>query len=316
MFRKIFSSAVMVSLVGMVFLTGCSTTKPYARERQYEKVRSMLEDREFSDAADYATKKLEAGDDWRLLFYRAFAFYHLDDYDNARADFDRALALEDAYPLLYVNRGNLNARLGAYDEALADYAAAVTAFDAKDREQILGGVIFQKKDITGETLDFTIDSRAVEGAYGKAFAYYNSGLVYEKKKDLESARAAYNQSLDCDATFVPSLYARGVVALRLGTYDAAAADFTAALGEAPAYASIWCMRGEAYRALGKNEDAVRDYSEALVRNPEFGRAYYCRGLAYEALGEEARAVADFQCAERLGFDPAREQFLKSEPITS
>lgn len=93
---------------------------------------------------------------------------------------------------------------------------------------------------------------------------------------------------------------RGRYYLGAGRYDAAVADFTAALAMItptlkPYEYNFYGFRGEALRGAGRFEDAVRDFSTAIGQHPH--PAYYWhRGLALKAMGRAAEAEEDFRRA--------------------
>jgi hypothetical protein len=89
-----------------------------------------------------------------------------------------------------------------------------------------------------------------------------------------------------------------------GRYDAAIADFTAALERAsgtlqPYIFNLYAFRAEACRMAGRPDDAVRDYTRAIAAFPH-PSYFYHRGLALRALGRSAEADEDIR---RAGPDP-------------
>jgi len=81
-------------------------------------------------------------------------------YDDAIADYDKAIALDPNVATAYTNRGVTYGRKGDYDRAIADYTKAI-AIDANH-----------------------------------ANAYYNRGVAYEKQGDKEQAIAEYRKVLE------------------------------------------------------------------------------------------------------------------------
>jgi len=81
----------------------------------------------------------------------------------------------------------------------------------------------------------------------QAIAFYNRGVTWEKKKELERAIADYNE------------------AIRLN----------------PQYAAAFNERGIAWGEKKELERAIADFSEAIRLNPQFALAFYDRGVTWE-----------------------------------
>jgi len=88
------------------------------------------------------------------------------DLAAARADFDAAIEMDGALAEAYLNRGNTHFHGARYDEALADYEHSLTL-----------------------------------GVQKPWAAWYNIGLVYDAKKDVEKAREAYEKALELNPNF-------------------------------------------------------------------------------------------------------------------
>jgi len=289
----------------MFSLCGCATTRLHSREYHYNKARELLQNEEYNETVEYLTEKTENWGDWRCYFYRGFAYYYLNNYDQALTDFNMAIAMEDRYPLLFANRGNVYFKLGKSQSAIADYQKAIELFDVKDREKVISGVVFQKKDIQGDFLEQSITNESIEGNRGKALLLYNMGYVYENSKDMKDALTHYTRSIEMDDTYVPAYYRRGITYLKKNELAHALDDFNKALALAPEHAALYCIRGETYRGLKQYDHALADFDKALSLNPDFGRAYYCRSLTLKVVDRGREAKSDFLKALELGFKPSK-----------
>jgi tetratricopeptide (TPR) repeat protein len=87
---------------------------------------------QFNTAIAQYTKALKIDPNMLEAYWRrGFSYYHLDDYKNAIADFDRLVALKPTVKH-YEIRAQAHAHFGKYDDALKDYAKAL-ALDPYDR---------------------------------------------------------------------------------------------------------------------------------------------------------------------------------------
>jgi len=223
-------------------------------------------------------------------------------------DFNKAIELEENYPLLYANRANIYFKNGKYNNALADYTKALEIIDEGECE-IIGGVVMQKKDIQGDLFEQTVDDTSICGESGRAVLLYNIGLTHENRKDLVDAENYYAQSIETNAEYAPAYYSHGILQLRKGEFDAALANFDKAVELVPDHASVYCIRGETLRVLEQPAQALEDFNKAIELNPEFGRAFFCRSLVYKEKGEMELAKQDFEASKGLKFKAKKHKLV-------
>src|SRR5438270_453064 len=109
-----------------------------------------------------------------------------------------------------------------------------------------------------------------ESTENQASAYFNRGVAYHDKKQLDASMRDLND------------------AIRLRP------EFPAALNS----------RGNVYSDQGQYDQAIAAYNEALRLDPNHKLAYYNRGNAYADKAEYARAIEDFdKYLELDGSDP-------------
>jgi tetratricopeptide (TPR) repeat protein len=140
-----------------------------------------------------------------------FAYLDKADYDQAIADFSRAIALNPDSALAHHGRGLAYQNKDDYDQAIADYNRA-TEIDPTD-----------------------------------ALAYRHRGFAYLDKADYDQAVADFSRAIEIDPTDV--LYAdRGLAYLNKADLDQAIADFSRAIALNPDSALAHQGRGLAYQA--------------------------------------------------------------------
>ena len=108
-----------------------------------------------------------------------------------------------------------------------------------------------------------------------------------------------SQSISAETYFI-----RGREKFGLGDYEAAIADFDAAIRIQPNYALAYCGRGFAKEGLGQYFAAISDYDTAIRLQPNYAYAYHSRGNAKSSLGQHYAAIADYDTAIRLKPDDA------------
>jgi Tfp pilus assembly protein PilF len=116
-----------------------------------------------------------------------------------------------------------------------------------------------------------------------ADAYYNRCVIFNLKKDYDSAVA------DCSQ------------AIKLGpSPNATAATGGEQLGKDRTISDYYAERGFAYLKKDDYMHALADLDNAIRLNPKNARALKTRALAYEAKGDTARSEADLAAAKELG----------------
>jgi len=93
---------------------------------------------------------------------------------------------------------------------------------------------------------------------------------------------------------------RGILYNHMGEYDAALADFEAALELFSNFPEAFINRGNVYFYKGDIEQAIADYNRAIQRkSTKQHTAYFNRGLANESRKQPNAAFEDFVRANQL-----------------
>lgn len=124
------------------------------------------------------------------------------DYDEAIADFNRAIALEPSNGGYYLIRANTKERKRDYAGAIADYTRAIEF--AREDEDVIYVVRAEAReqagDLDGAIADYT---RAIEINPKLADAYHRRGLAKQKKSDPKGAAADLARAKQLTATQSP-----------------------------------------------------------------------------------------------------------------
>jgi lipoprotein NlpI len=153
-------------------------------------------------------------------FNRGGAHLDREQFDQAIADYSAAIGLKPDFAEAFNNRGNAYDDAGHDDQALQDY------------------------------------DEALRIAPGFAKALSNRGLLYDARGDHVRAIQDYDQALHLDPKYRGALKNRGRARFFQGDFAAAAQDFAQALALAPtdAYAVLWLdlAQGRAGQAAQAN----------------------------------------------------------------
>lgn len=158
----------------------------------------------------------------------------------------------------YLNRGLENFARRDYDQAVADYSAAI-ALDGRNAD-----------------------------------LYNNRGNAYHAKRDFPRALRDFGKAIALNPAHALAYNNRGIVYGDMGDFERAVQDYDQAIAIHPAYASAYNNRGNIRAKQGDFRMAVQDYSQAIVLKPSYVGAFNNRAMAYGALGRYAEAADDFR----------------------
>ncbi|WP_315765178.1 MULTISPECIES: caspase family protein [unclassified Bradyrhizobium] len=142
------------------------------------------------------------------------------------------------------------------------------------------------------------------GGLNLSIIYYNRGLAWHGKGDLEKAKSDYDQSIAIDPNFAPSYGQRGKVFLQNQNYDRALSDLDQAIRLKPdsPFSSLWYgNRAELFVAIGDFERALVDYGKSIERDPGSWYGYVNRALVYNFVGKDR--LAALNCQKAIKLDP-------------
>jgi tetratricopeptide (TPR) repeat protein len=260
---------------------------------------------------DAAASALHAGDDARAraLLERAsavddraprvfLALARLElrqgDLRAADASVRRALALDPDHAGALALSGDILRAAGRLEEARARYDAALAA-DPREPLARAGRARLHLADgdiAAADALAVPADERSLALRLAWADAAADRG-------ELEAAVAKLDGVLEQNPGWLPALLRRGDFHRRLGRMAAASRDLESAVRLAPSDPAPRFRRGLLRRDLRDLEGARADFDRAIGLDSDFVPAYVARGALYQAAGLHAVARADFERALAL-----------------
>jgi Tfp pilus assembly protein PilF len=160
---------------------------------------------------------------------RGYAHNENGEYDQAIADFNRAIELNPQFAYAYANRGFAYRHKGDLNQAIADY------------------------------------NRAIEVNSKYASAYSNRGYAYSQKGDFARAIADYGRAIELEPDRGRAYCLRAKAYLQDGKTDQAFADISKALQIDANDPENFVARAQIFEAKTLRELAVADYRDALLR---------------------------------------------------
>ncbi|WP_204103548.1 MULTISPECIES: tetratricopeptide repeat protein [Spirulina sp. CCY15215] len=142
---------------------------------------------------------------------RGLMYFQCDRYEEALADYNKALELDPRLDGAYNNRANCYVAKGYLGEAIADYQIALDFNPGNLRAWINQGITYRDLglyDLALENFDITL----VLGKRLKGRVYAERGRTYHLRGDWNSAIADYNRALEqLSNTFSARRYKKQVV---------------------------------------------------------------------------------------------------------
>ena len=260
-------------------------------------------------------------------------------FNEALADFDKAIQLNPAFIYTYRWRGDANSRLGNHKAAIADYNTAIQLDpDNADSYRGRGMAKVNLGDPTGAVLDCNkavqINPEDVHAYSIRGWAQFLLGISESAGGDMEKAQVLYGaaindytQATKIDSKFAGAYMNRAKVKFRLGQskaiqgniietlqlYESVVEDCSQAIQLAPGDANAYGDRGGTKLAIGELEStrgntekaqnsyeaAIEDLTQAVKITPKFAYAYKNLGKAKFRLGESKSSHGNAEKVEKL-----------------
>ena len=193
------------------------------------------------------------------------AYAATGQYEDAVAEYRRALDLSPGYSKAYNNMGLSLEELGRDEEARNAYTAAVdkNPSNAVARNN-LGAYLSRRGDLEAAADEF---ARAVELDPGMYQAHMNLGTALAKSGDLEAAERHYRSALAVNPGLKEAWNALGVVLDETGRHGEAIAAYTRAVALDPAFSQARNNLGIVLAKTGQYEEALMEFEAALRTAP-------------------------------------------------
>ncbi|MFC9948293.1 tetratricopeptide repeat protein [Streptomyces pratensis] len=212
-------------------------------------------------------------------------------YEDALADYTAALALAPGDARALTGRAVAYRLMNRYEEALADCTSAIEAAPRSDRALATRGEVYRLLGRHEEALeDF---ARALDIDPQDAWGHAHRGQTYEAAGRYEEAAACFTRAIEILPDYAWALGCRGYTYQCMGRHADAIVDFTRSLEIDPEETWTIGMRGAAYRSDARYEEALADFTHALEIEPHREWARVGRGLTFKLAERYDEALADY-----------------------
>lgn len=208
-----------------------------------------------------------------VLTFAAITAANLKYWKNGYTLFARAERLAQVPdPVIELTLGDALMNMGNNAEALQHYALAVKLVP---RDPLAHYNLARTYSLTG---DFTNALQEYQTAIAlgpspklTAASYYQMGLIYLEKDDLDTAEKLFSTVVKWDPGSADAFFGRGRTLFRLSRFEDASRDFdrAASLEQAP-MAYYWL--GRSFEQSGKTDQAIAALKEAIRLDPNYADA--------------------------------------------
>ena len=271
-----------------------------------------------------------ANEQEEIFVQRACCYLQLRKYHAAKADFDRAIALNPTNVNYYIERGQLLfLHLQKNSEAEQDINHAIKlapkhpkgyqmrarfynhiGLRGKAEEDITKAIELNPKDLAcylergnlyrmmKRYADALIDyNKAVELNRSNVYVVIARANLYRDWYKDKEAEQDYNKAIALENKNSHAYFSRGCYYQNRHRYEQALQDFDQAITLSP-QADYLTNRAMIYRALNKRSQSEQNYNKAIELDPSYVKAYQGRALLY-AEYDVSKALADYNQAIKL-----------------
>lgn len=244
-----------------------------------------------------------------FYFNRAVAYRGTRRFDLAIKDFEKVIELNPKLPMpawveLYLGLGTVYQENGEYARALDNLDKALR-LDPSNTKIFLnrGNTHFFLKNFDRALVDINKSLELKEIPLG----YYSRAKVLEAIGETDKAIIDYTKAVELNGQFAEAYSNRGLLYGKKRSVESALKDFTRAISIDPLDGIYYFNRANIYVVQNRLVLAIADYTKAIEIYPRWAEPLRRRAEANRRLGKENLADADLQKVkevEKEGFDPA------------
>jgi clan AA aspartic protease (TIGR02281 family) len=271
------------------------------RYKQY--VLSEYGEHEFTYAvakvSEKIVKKKDDETNWHWLLLRTALYEDHEMYKEAIEDYNQVEKLLSSPELyIYLRRGECYAELGEYDNAIADFNKGLELQEYKDLYLYKASAERSKGNYDTSIADYT---KVIELDPMNDFAYYARGWTKNLKKDFQGALKDYTTSIEIDKDFAYSYMARGRLYQReLNQPELAKKDFETTLSLDNEIKKGGNCRQYVLFHLGRIDEAIAYQDSILSKYPTTGN-YYDAACLYSLMNRPSDAITYLRTALEKGY---------------
>lgn len=232
---------------------------------------SQFENEEYEEALISYTKAIKIADSSIHYNNRGLCNCHFEKLDEAKDDFDKAIARDANDPVIYFNRGNVFLTEKNYISAHEDYDQALK-----------------------------LDPHNPKLWHSKGLAFQNESEKHEDSVELYyKAIEMYNRSLELKPSFISAQFHLGIMYHKTSQYKESLKCFSTVLEKIDNDKTVYMARGAVYADMGNHHLAIKDFKSAIALDELLIDGYFKLGMSKLATKLYYEAIADLKKAKEI-----------------
>ena len=227
---------------------------------------------------------------------RSVAEMNIYDLAAARADIDRALALDGSNPTTWTLHGELLALDKNTAGAIKDYSQAIALRPTFAIAYLDRATSYQEQGDTARALEDM--NKGVELGHGSPVGYLLRSRLRFEMGDIDGAHQDADQALLYAPQFMLA-FSEIFLTNMVDHLEWALDYYWRAIERTPNAYQAYQGRGDACRANQHPDWAIADYDRALNLASKEAEIYLARGRAYHQTGDLEKAARDFRTAAQF-----------------
>lgn len=216
--------------------------------------------------------------------------------EEALKSYELATQYDNNFALAYHGKGVALTKLRRYDEAIAAYQKSVM-IDPLYGDGYLG-LARLYKDLNRFDDALTMCLKAID-AYKNtqnskpkdlSDAYYELGVVYDKRKEFQKSAEAFQQAALLDSTNYRAYNAQGAALQKIDKNEQAIEAFKKAVTINPKFFESYGRMANLYNKLGQYEKALEAAQNSLKAKPNYPLGAFEAGTALKSMGDRKSVV--------------------------
>ncbi len=232
-----------------------------------------------------------------VAYAKAGAIYAKGKNNKAALNYEKALAINPAYTMLYPPLGVAYLDNGEIAKAESTLQKAGAAGIGTAETRYLNGVILFKQNKNAEALAAFDRTLELDGNF--ASAHYYRGQTLDRMERPDDAIAAYKKTLEVDPANSAASFDMGVAYYNKGDYPNAVAAYQQTLKSDPNNAQAHANLASTYRQQERYADANAQYKAAADKGIKSADMESEWGFCLGKTAEWDKAVARLESARQM-----------------
>jgi tetratricopeptide (TPR) repeat protein len=251
-------------LIPLIIIFIASNSFAQSADKDFAAADSLIKINQFEKSIPLLDKLINSlGEKEQYLTNRAFAYMQLNDLQKAKADYQRAIALNP-------NCSKCIGNLGIIENESGDYIKAMNYFD-----------------------------QYIKLEPAKALGYIKKGEIESQLRKFDEALKDLNKAAELDANS-PYIYLwLAITKLSMGNAKAALDDISRSIQYKPEVEYAYFVRSKCYIQLEQYQPAWSDLMVCLKKNSKFSEYHTYAGIVLYRLNQYSQAMQAFNESTNL-----------------